>query len=66
MIKAHKDCFQKIDSHGNEREWHVALYRGVKDTEAYRLEVGNLRDICHVVKKEKLVEKIDMLFKLGR
>ena len=66
LIKVHKDCFQKIDSHRNEQEWRVALYRGVKDTAAYRLEVGNLRDICHVVKKEKLVNEIDRLFRVGK
>ncbi len=39
------DCFDKTDKYARQNEWRVALYRGVKDTGAYRLEIGDIRDI---------------------
>ncbi|MBE6004405.1 MAG: hypothetical protein E7232_10050 [Lachnospiraceae bacterium] len=65
-IKIHRDCFQKMDNHKNEKEWRIALYRGVKETKAYRLEIGSIRDIAICVSKEDLIKEIDRLFRNGK
>ena len=43
-----RDCFDKTDQYGNQREWRIARYRGIKDTRAYRLEIGDISDIVTV------------------
>lgn len=45
-----RDCFDKSIQYRTQREWRVALFRGVKDIEAYRLEIGDLSDIITVCK----------------
>lgn len=61
-VKSGLDAFAKMDKFEYQHEWRVVLYRGVKDKEAYRLEVGNLRDIVHWVKREDLDAEIKRLF----
>ena len=54
-----RDCFTKIRRYSDQREWRVALYRGVKETDAYTLKLGrDIRDIACVVKKEDLDKTI--------
>lgn len=48
------DAFIKMDNFAYQREWRIALYRGVKDTKAYTLEIGDIRDIVHWVRSESL------------
>ena len=40
-----RDCFDKGIQYNGQNEWRVALYRGEKSTEAYKLDVGDLSDI---------------------
>ncbi len=40
-----RDCFDKGIQYQGQNEWRVALYRGEKNTEAYKLDVGDLSDI---------------------
>lgn len=40
-----RDCFDKGIQYQGQNEWRVALYRGEKSTEAYKLDVGDLSDI---------------------
>lgn len=39
----------------------VALYRGVKDTNAFRLEIGDIRDIAESVLSKDLIRRLDEL-----
>ena len=47
-----RDCFDKDIMYCDQNEWRVALYRGIKDTGAYKLDVGDLSDIvcCFPIK----------------
>ena len=40
-----RDCFNKSIQYQSQNEWRIALYRGMKETEAYVLNVGDLSDI---------------------
>ena len=40
-----RDCFDKGIQYHAQNEWRAALYRGEKNTNAYRLNVGDLSDI---------------------
>ena len=53
-----RDCFCKGMKFKDQREWRIALYRGVASTEAYRLEIGDISDIVTWVS----VDKMDKLF----
>ncbi|WP_155832010.1 hypothetical protein [Butyrivibrio sp. WCD2001] len=56
------DCFQKMNKYSWQKEWRVAIYRGVKSTEAYKLEIGDIRDIAECVPAKDLAMKLDALF----
>ncbi len=64
-LKSKRDCFIKMDKYSWQREWRIAVYRGVKDTNAYRLEIGNIKDIVECVSAENLVSTIDRLLRYG-
>ena len=55
----HRDIFTKMDKYAYQNEWRLALYRGVKETKPYRLEVGNLEDIVEWCRIEDTTKKID-------
>lgn len=57
-MKSKRDAFVKMDKYEYQHEWRTILYRGVKDKEPYRLEVGDLRDIVHWIKREDLDSEI--------
>lgn len=61
-VKSRRDAFSKTEKYEYQREWRVVLYRGVKDKEPYRLEVGDLRDIVHWVKREDLDAEVKRIF----
>lgn len=61
-MKSRRDAFIKMWNYEYQHEWRVVLYRGVKDIEPYRLEVGNLRDIAHFVKRDNLDSEIKRIF----
>ncbi len=56
------DAFVKIDKYAYQREWRIALYRGIKDTKAYTLEIGDTRDIVHWVRSENIEAEIEEMF----
>ena len=56
------DAFVKMDHYAYQREWRIALYRGVNDTKAYTLEIGDIRDIVHWVRSESLDAEIKGMF----
>ena len=61
-ITNEKNCFDKIDKFSYQNEWRIVLYRGIKTYEPYRLEIGNIRDICHWVKAEDLDTELQIYF----
>lgn len=61
-----RDCFFKMDKYADQKEWRIAVYRGVKDTKAYRLEIGDIRDIVVCVPTKELVTTVDNLFRLNQ
>lgn len=66
-LTSRRDCFVKGFNHSNEHEWRIALYRGVRDVCAYDgLQIGDIRDISHCVKKDGLIAEIDKMIKAGR
>ena len=61
QIKAGRDAFVKMNKYAYQNEWRVALYRGQKNTSAYRLEVGELKDFvecCHIEDLEKSIDRL--------
>lgn len=60
-----RDCFDKMSKYRKQKEWRIALYRGKKETTAFRLEIGDLRDICHWVESDKLENEINHIFARG-
>lgn len=61
-ISSEKNCFDKMDKFSYQNEWRIVLYRGAKTYEPYRLEIGNIRDICHWVKAEDLDTELRIYF----
>lgn len=64
-LKSKRDCLVKMDRYSWQKEWRIAVYRGVKDTTAYKLEIGNIRDIVKCVPAEDLASTVDKLFRSG-
>ncbi len=62
-IKSFKDCFFKMEGYSNQMERRLAVYRGIKETNAYIAEIGSLEDIAVLVHKNKLVGKLDELLR---
>ena len=48
------DVFYKNKKYAPQMEWRIALCRGVRDTAAYPLRVGSLREIAHLVMPDEL------------
>lgn len=61
-VASKRDCFDKMDNLAYQQEWRIALYRGLKETQAYILDVGPLYDIVKWVKTEKLNEELHDMF----
>lgn len=64
-IRSIRDCFIKTDFYSPQKEWRIALCRGVKETKAYRFDIGSLRDIACIVEKQNLAKRIDELVNRG-
>ncbi len=64
-IKGQRDCFVKMDKYTWQNEWRIALYRGIKDTAPYRLEIGNIRDIVECVDAKDFPVAFDKMFGKG-
>lgn len=43
------DSFDKCTKYAHENEWRISLYRGIKSQAAYEFDIGDLRDITHIV-----------------
>lgn len=56
------DAFVKMDNYAYQKEWRVVLYRGEKDTRAYTLDVGDIRDIVHWVRSKDLNDEVRSMF----
>lgn len=59
------DCFTKFDKYAWQKEWRVALYRGRKDTRAFTLKVGSIRDIADCRRAEKLLPEVEQMLIAG-
>ncbi len=55
------DCFSKMDKYEWQKEWRVALYRGEKDTKAFILHIGDIRDIAEYVRVKDLIAELDRM-----
>ena len=64
-IISRRDCFDKTERYCNQKEWRLALYRGVKSTDAYRLEIGDISDIVHYVRSDNLNEELQRTIQMG-
>lgn len=65
-LGSRRDCFVKMDHYSWQKEWRIAAYRGVKDTEPYRLEVGDIRDIVECVQAGDLPATLDRMIVNGQ
>ena len=52
-----KDAFDKHIKYEGQMEWRIVLYRGVKESKAYDLDIGCLEDIVEVVDATKMKDK---------
>lgn len=64
-ILNNRTCFDKMDKFSWQNEWRVILYRGEKSVEPYRLEIGNIRDICHWITIDNLENEIKCCLENG-
>ncbi|MCH5342740.1 MAG: hypothetical protein J1E64_01785 [Acetatifactor sp.] len=66
VITTNRDSFDKGIMYKGQSEWRVSLYRGVKDTAAYTLQVGNLDDIAVWVKASQFETEMSHLLQSGK
>lgn len=57
-IKKKWDAFDKSSRYRGENEWRLCLYRGVTSTEPFELDIGDIRDITHMIKTRELEKEI--------
>ncbi len=62
QIVEQRDCFDKMVNYKSQKEWRIALYRGLRSTDPYTLEVGSLRDIVRCFSFEDFTKVIDSCF----
>ena len=63
ISKARKyDAFDKSDFYKLQNEWRLCLYRGVKSTEPFCLEIGSIKDIAHIVDTKDFIACIPSLY----
>lgn len=48
------DSFDKSTEYQYQNEWRLTLYRGVREQDAYLLDIGDLNDITHIVKNSEI------------
>lgn len=52
------DAFDKNMRYSGQNEWRLCLYRDVTSTEPYELDIGDIRDITHMIKTRDLEKEI--------
>ena len=55
------DAFDKSVRYKGQNEWRLCLYRGVTSTEPFTLDIGDIRDITHMVQAKDLEKEIHRL-----
>ena len=65
-IASKRDCFTKTERYSNQNEWRLAIYRGVQETEAYILDIGEMRDIAHKIDINMILEELKQLTAEGK
>lgn len=60
-----RDVFVKSMQYAYQRERRLVLYRGVKETKAYILQVGKLDDIAHIADVDELGGYITLRYRWG-
>lgn len=56
--KTQFDAFDKNIRYSGQNEWRLCLYHGIRSTEHLKLEIGDIRDITHLIKAEDLEKEI--------
>lgn len=63
-VNGKRDSFDKMSAMSYQKEWRISLYRGVKESKAYRMDLRcRLDDIVHVAKAESLNQELEKLFR---
>lgn len=63
-IIGRRDSFDKMSTMSYQKEWRISLYRGVRESKAYTLDLGcRLDDIVHVAEAENLNQELEKLFR---
>lgn len=57
------DAFDKSSFYKLQNEWRICLYRGLKSTEHFCLEIGGIKDIAHVIETKDFIKHIPTLIK---
>ncbi|MBQ8081012.1 MAG: transposase [Clostridia bacterium] len=65
-ITIKRDSFNKMDRYKNQNEWRLTLYRGIKETRAYILDIGDIRDIVRYSKMDNLTAEIKKMALTGQ
>ena len=56
-ITYQRDVFDKSEKYQSQLEWRLALYRGVKESKEYYLDIGDITDIAKVVDFTEMIER---------
>lgn len=57
-VKKKWDAFDKSTRYRGQLEWRLCLYRGVTSIEPFELDIGDIRDITHMIKVNDLEKEI--------
>lgn len=57
-IQHRRDSFDKDEKYKYQSEWRLTLFRGIKSTEPFLLEIGDIRDISTCIKSEDFESEI--------
>lgn len=52
------DAFDKSTRYRGQNEWRLCLYRDVASTEPFKLDIGDIRDITHMIRAKDLEKEI--------
>lgn len=63
-VNGKRDSFDKMSAMSYQKEWRISLYRGVRESKAYTLDLGcRLDDIVYVAEAQNLNQELEKLFR---
>ena len=56
------DAFDKSEMYKLQNEWRICLCRGIKTTEPFRIEIGSIKDIAHVIDTKDFISNLPSMY----